>query len=192
MLLSRHSKIVGSLIRLTAIASALLMLTVLVVTRSEAAFSDTTSNASNSFSTGSVVLTDDDLGATMFTAATLTPGVPQIECITVTYSGTLVPADIRLYAVTAGALNVYLDTSIDVGTGGVFGDCSGFVPVAKLYTGTMQNLGTSHVDWASGIATYTATTNPQSVTVRFTVDVQDDINAQGQSSTADFIFEARD
>jgi hypothetical protein len=192
MLTTRHRSTVTGLVRLTAVATALLMLTVLIVNRSEAAFSATTDNTTNTFATGSVVLTDDDGGSAMFTAASMTPGTPVVECITVTYSGTLTPADIRMYGTSGGTLAPYLDAGVEVGTGGSFGDCSTFVSSSTLYTGTLSGFSTTHTNWATGLATFTAAANPTSRTLRFTFDVQNDPLAQGKTATADFTFEAQD
>jgi hypothetical protein len=193
MILQRHRLLVISTVRLTAVAAALLMLTMLVVTRSQAAFSDTTDNTANSFSTGSVVLDDDDGGSSaLFTAAAMTPGVPVVNCITLTYSGTLTPADVRMYATASGALATYMDATIEVGTGGSFGSCGGFVAGSTIYTGTLANLAATRTDWASGEPTFTAASNPTSRTLRFTFDVQNVPAAQSSSATATFTWEARD
>jgi hypothetical protein len=192
MLLNRHRTLVVDLVRLGAVATALLMLTVLIVSRSQAAFTDTTDNTTNSFATGSVVITDDDTANAMFTASGMTPGTPAVNCITLTYSGTLVPADIRMYGTAGGTLATYLNTTVEVGSGGSFGNCTGFTPASTIYSGTLANFGATHIDWASGIATFTAPTNPTSRTVRITVDVQNNPSAQGQSASAAFTWEAQD
>ena len=192
MLVARHHKLFTSLVRLTAVATAMLMLTVLIVTRSEAAFSDTTDNTANSFTSGSVTITADDTGSALFTASTMTPGVPVVECIAVTYSGTLVPADIRLYGTSAGALAPYLDTTIEVGSGGGYGNCGAFTPSSTLYSGTLSAFSAANSNWATGLPTFTAAANPTSATLRFSVDVQDVPAAQGGAGSADFTFEAQD
>lgn len=192
MLLSRHRNLMTSFVRLSAIAAAMLMVTVLVVTHSDAAFSDTTVNTPNSFTTGSVIITDDDTGSALFTASAVTPGVPVVECLTLTYSGSLVPADIRMYATSTGVLAPFLDATIDIGTGGGYGNCAGFTFGSNIYTGTLTNFSGTHTNWASGLATFTAAANPTSVTLRFSVDVQNNPAAQSQTASADFIFEAQD
>ena len=174
-----------------AVATALLMVTILTVTRSQAAFTATTSNTASSFATGTMILTDDDSGSAMFTASGMTPSNPIVECITVTYSGTQLPAPVRLYATTTGTLDTYLDTTIEIGTGGAFGNCSGFTPTSTLFANTLANFSTTHTDWASGLATFTAAANPTSHTFRVTIDVQNNPLAQGLTSTADFIFETQ-
>lgn len=195
MFAQRHQKLVIELTRVMAIAVALLMLTVLTVSRSQAAFSDTTDNPANGFNTGTVVLTDDDGGTTaLFNAVILSPGTPNVNCIVVTYTGTLTPADIRLYGTSAGALAPYLDTTIEVGTGGAFDNCAGFVPDAApvIYTGTLAAFSTAHTDWATGLATHTAAANPTAKTLRFTVEVQNNPLAQNKTASADFTWEAQD
>ena len=189
MLVNRHRRLFSSIVRLSAIAAAMLMVTILVVTNSEAAFTATTTNTTNAFTTGSVILTDDDSDTALFNATALSPGVPVTECIVVTYQGSLTPADVRLYATVAGGLAQYVDTTIEVGTGGSFGDCTGFAAGPTIFNDTLNNLP---VDWGTGLAVYTATGNPDARTLRFTVDVQNLPAAQSNSATADFTWEARD
>ncbi len=172
-------------------AAALLMVTILTIGRSQAAFTDTTDSSANSFATGTVVLTDDDSGSAMFSVTNMSPGTPVVECITVTYSGTELPAPVRIYGSSTGTLDTYLNTTIEVGTGGSFGSCAGFTPTSTLFNNTLANFSTTHTNWASGLATFSAAANPTSRTFRFTVDVQNNAAAQGDSSTAVFTFEAQ-
>lgn len=181
-----------SITRLAAIGAALLMLTVLTVSRSQAAFTSSAANSANSFSTGNVTITDDDAGTALFAATTMSPGSPIINCIALTYTGTVLPATVKLYGTTTGALDTYLDTTVEVGTGGTFGDCTGFSATSTIYTGTLANFDATLTDYASGVTIWAPATNPSTVTLRFTVDVQDNNLAQGLSSTAEFTFEAQD
>ena len=194
MFAQRHQKLVIELTRVMAIAVALLMLTVLTVSRSQAAFSDTTANTANGFNTGTVVLTDDDGGATaLFTATALSPGTPVEACIEVTYSGTLTPADIKIYGTSAGTLAPYLNTTIEIGDGGIFNDCTSFTPDgAALFTGTLSAFSTAHSGWVNGLATHTAAANPTVKSFRITVEVQNNPLAQNKTATADFTWEAQD
>ena len=181
-----------SLVRTVAVAAAMLMVTVLTVSRSQAVFTATTANSANSFTAGTVVLTDDDSDSAMFSAGSgMVPGTPLVACIEVTYAGDLMPAPIRLHATTTGDLDTYLDTTIEVGTGGSFGDCTGFSLSSTPYTGTLANLSTTYTDYASGLALYTISGPPAARTIRFTIEVQSDDAAQGRSSTAVFTFETQ-
>lgn len=186
-----HNSLILHLVRGVSVATALLMVTILTIGRSEAAFTASVNNSANTFTTGTVVLTDDDSGAAMFVATNMTPGTPVVECITVTYSGTQLPAPVRLYGTTTGTLDTYLDTTIEIGTGGSFGNCTGFSPTSTLFTNTLANFSTTHTDWASGLATFTASANPTARTFRISIDVQDTPAAQGDSSTAVFTFETQ-
>ena len=190
MFLQRHRLLVVSTVRLAAIAAALLMLTLLVVTRSRAAFSDAVVNGGNSFSTGSVVV-GDDASSALFNAAGMTPSVPVANCIQITYSGTITPATIRMYATGSGTLAPYLDALVEVGSGGSFGNCSGFTPTSVAYSGTLAGMFTSHTNYATGAPTFAAATTPTTRTVRFTFTVQNDQAAQLQSATATFTWEAQ-
>lgn len=181
--------VLRSVTRMAAIAAAILLLTILAVTRSSAAFSATTVNTANAFGTsGTVVLTDDDGGSAMFTAPAMTPGTSVVECITVTYSGTLLNADIRMYGSTTGGLDTYLDMTIETGTG----DCTTFTSTGTIFNDTLENFGTTHTGWTNGLAVYTATVNPQPQLLRFTMDVQDVAAAQNNSTSAAFTWEAQD
>ena len=185
------TQLTTGVVRLTAVGAAILLVTILIVTRSQAVFTATTSNSSSSFSTGTVTLTDDDSGSALFSASSMSPGSPTVACIEVTYSGTELPAPVRLYGSTTGALAPYLNTTIEVGTGGDFSGCAGFTPSSTLFSGTLDGFATTHTDWSSGLAVFTAAANPTVRTLRFTIDVQNNPAAQGQSSTADFTFETQ-
>ena len=187
MLLQRHRTLLASTARLTAIATALLLLTLLIVTRSNAAFSDVTDNPSNSFSTGSVAISDDAGGTAMFSTSGMTPGNPVVNCISLTYSGST-PASIRMYGASIGDLAQYLDVTVDVGSGGQFGNCTGFVASSTIFDDALTNLPSA---WATGVPTFTAATSPTVRTVRITVEVQNLPAAQNKSATATFTWEAQ-
>ena len=67
---------------------------------SRAAFTATTSNDGNTFSAGSVTITNNT-GSAMFSASALRPGSTATVCMGVEYTGSLTPSAIKLY--TAGA-----------------------------------------------------------------------------------------
>jgi hypothetical protein len=122
---------------------------------STAAFTATTRNDGNSWSTGQVVLTDDDQGSAMFTVDSMVPGQSGENCITVT-SGSTVPGEVRAYfqdlATSSPALNDAVRISLERGTGGGFGSCEGFTPAAG--TGAQQPLSaiaTTNTDYSSGL-----------------------------------------
>ena len=174
---------------------ALVLVSVLTVRASSAAFSDTTDNSGNTWAAGTVVLTDDDGGATaLYTASNMKPGDGSTECITVTYSGSLDAAVVVYGAVTAGTgLEAYLDLTVRRGSGGAFGDCTGFTSTEVVYTGTLDGFVTAHTDFASGAGTWAPTGGApdDDMTYEFTVTLQDNNAAQGLDATATFTWEAQ-
>jgi hypothetical protein len=179
-------------VRYAAALLSLLMVSVLVVTASRAAFSDTTDNAANSWAAGTVTITDDDSGSAMFSVTAMKPGQTVTNCIAVTYSGTLTPADVKLYGSTGGTgLDAYLDTTVEIGTGGSFGDCTGFTTSSTLFSGTLASFASTYTNWASGLAAWSPASTPESRTFKFTMTLQDDNSAQGLDATATFTWEAQ-
>ena len=134
----------ATMVRIAAVLASFLMISVLVVTGSRAAFIDSTDNAANTFSSAAgVTLTDDDGGSTLFTVTGLTPGARVENCIQVTFAGASPNADIRMFAGASapGTLVPVLDIEVTIGSGEAFsatelgggeGDCSTFVPGAVL------------------------------------------------------------
>lgn len=183
----------NGLIRLASALAAFLMVGAVVVISSRSAFSDTTDNPGNSWTAGTVTITDDDGGATaMFNATAMAPGDTSIECIVVTYSGTLVPADVVLYGVSGGTgLDAYLDVIIEEGSGGVFGNCTGFTLNSTPFTNTLANFSATHTNFGNGITGWSPAANPESKTYRITVTLQDVNAAQGLNGTATFTWEAQ-
>ena len=177
-----------------ALAAAVLLTAGLIVTASIAAFSDTTDNPGNAWSTGTVILKDDDGGSTaLFTVTNMAPLDVVTSCIVVTYEGTLLPADVVLYGVSGGSgLDAYLDLIVEEGTGGIFDNCSGFSATSTVYTGgTLADFAVAHTNFGNGAGTWTPSANPESVTFKFTVTLQDNNAAQSLDATATFTWEAQ-
>jgi len=182
--------------RVGILIGAMLLTGAFIVTASLAAFSDTTDNIGNTWTAGSVILTDDDGVTAMFTVTGMKPLEVVTECIVITYEGTLLPADVVLYgAVTVTGLDAYLDLIVEEGSGGQFGDCSfggGFSATSTIYTGgTLADFAVAHTNFGNGAGTWTPLANPESVTYKFTVTLQDDNGAQGLGATATFTWEAQ-
>ncbi|AXV10098.1 hypothetical protein DVS28_b0328 (plasmid) [Euzebya pacifica] len=129
---------------------------VMVIDATSAAFTDQTSNADNGWTAGTLTITDDDGDVAMFdsTTTTIGPGDTVTNCIAVTRSGTVPAADVILYSDTGstGALDPFLNVTVERGTGGGFGSCGGFTASgAAVFTGTLEDFLTDHDDVASGI-----------------------------------------
>lgn len=174
--------------------AAFLLVGVLVVGGSRAAFSATTDDTGNTFSAGTVTLTDDDTGSSMFTASNMKPGSTVTKCIVVTYGGSIVPADVKLYGTAAGTgLATYLTATVEIGTGGSFSSCTGFTATSTLYSGTLAGFASSYTNWASGLASWSPASTPDSRTFRFTMALPAGTGnaAQGLTATATFTWEAQ-
>ena len=127
----------------------------------------------------------------MFEVTNMAPLDVVTNCIVVTYAGTLLPADVVLYGVSGGSgLDAYLDLVVEEGAGGIFNNCSGFSGSA-IYTGTLADFAVAHTNFGNGAGGWSPSANPESVTYRFTVTLQDDNAAQTLGATATFTWEAQ-
>ncbi|MEZ5322831.1 MAG: hypothetical protein R2698_12300 [Microthrixaceae bacterium] len=170
----------------------LLVSSTLIWRASQAAFSTTTANASNSFAASAVTLSDDDSGSAMFTLGDLVPSSTATRCIQVTYTGTSFQlAAIRLYSELTANVDDFadhLDVTIEQGTGGAFGNCSGFVSGSTMYTGTLADLAADHGDYTDGISGFTPSSGDLSRTYRFVVTLAADTPDASQSDSASASF----
>ena len=188
----QRARIIPRNTRVGVSMAAVLLVGVVVVAGSMAAFSATTSNGSNSWTAGTVTLTDDDAGSVMFTVADMAPLDVVSNCIVVTYSGSLLPSDVNLYGISGGTgLDAYLDVTIEEGTGGVFGNCTGFAPISTIFTGTLSSFAATHTNFTNGAGAWLPAANPESRTYKVTVTLQDNNLAQGLNGTATFTWEAQ-
>jgi predicted ribosomally synthesized peptide with SipW-like signal peptide len=167
------------------------------------AFSSQTSSSANSFSAGTVQLTDNDLDVAMLSLSNAQPGATDTSCILVTYSGSL-SSTVRLYGAIAGALASYLTLTVTRGDDPtpVFDDCNGFVADSTDYVGAgagvvyQGSLSAFPASYAAGLVDPLAAspetwTTGETHTYRFVVSLADDNGAQGLSATAAFTWEAR-
>ena len=176
--------------RSLATAIALLIVSVLVVTRSRAALSTQDAGADVSLSTGSVELTDDDAGSSLFAVDDMVPGRPERDCIVVSYEGNVLPVTIGLSSEAEGTLAGLLDVQVERGTGGAFQDCAGFTPTETVYEGTLAGLA----DRADGVEAATVTETPAAETFRFTFELtgapDTDTDETDATASARFIWQA--
>jgi hypothetical protein len=188
-----RSRTTTTTVAITAVVVGVVGSGSLVWTASQAAFSDTTDNPTNTWNAGTVILTDDDNGTAMFTATNLKPGSTATKCLAVTYTGTLT-ATIKLYATTTtGTLMPYLDLVIDEGPTGTFASCTGFTTAATPYTGTLDTFRTTSTNYATGVGTFTNATNPTTKTYRitWTLNANTPDSVQGGTATTTFVWEAQ-
>jgi hypothetical protein len=166
---------------------------------SYSAFSATTSNPTSNWAVGSVALSDDDSNTAMFTATGLKPGSTGTKCISVTSSGSLASA-VKLYGTspsTTNGLASQINLTITQGTGGSFGSCTGFTPLASgssVFTGTLAAFGTTATGYANGLGNWAPTgTASESRTFQFTytIDPAAPNSTQGGTASIGFTWEAQ-
>lgn len=193
---------VGSLTTKLALTLLLIGLFGSGITGTLAIFTATIDNTGNTFSTGTVTLTDNDAGTAMLGLTNAKPGDTDTSCIQVSYTGSL-PSTVRLYGTTTGSgLDPYLNLTVTRGTGSTFDDCSAFAADAVdyggggngvVYNGTVQGFPDDYtgalVDPTAG-SPETWTTD-ETHDYRFTVTVADSDSGQGKSASQTFIWEAR-
>lgn len=183
-------------LQLAAFALAFIVVALLVVTSSRAAFVAQNDNSTNQVTSAAIALSDNDSGTAMFANVTgLMPGTDVDRCVDVTYTGTVDPTAVLLYITGAptGTLAPYLNLTIDLGADTVdaFGTCTAFVSSATVYSGTLADFATSHAGYATGSATWDPTGSPETRTFRFRLAVQDNASAAGLTSTFGFSWETR-
>ncbi|VXC37763.1 conserved exported hypothetical protein [Arthrobacter sp. 9V] len=179
---------------------AILIAGAMVWQGSQAAFTATTRNSGSAWSTGSVTLTDDDLGAAAFTVENIVPGQTGQKCIVVT-SNSNVPGEVRAYTqnlISDRGLENRIFFDLEQGTGGSFNDCTGFTPTANTVPELpISTLATQNRDFATGGSSWDTTGTPGETqsyrgTWRFdtTGMTQEQVNAlQGARVGIDLVWE---
>jgi hypothetical protein len=163
-----------------------------------AGFSDTTSNAGNQFSSGTVTLTNNSTSAMFINVTGAAPGAASTDrCIKVAYTGSLA-ATVKLYTTdaTGGALDPYVDVTITPGTYSgpdpAFPLCTGFTADAggAIFSDTLDAFRTGKNSYANGV---TAVAQPSTVyKFSYTLNASAPNSAQGASTgNHSYTWEAR-
>ena len=191
----RPSRRTTRLSGLVAVVVGLLLSGLLIWTTSYAAYSATTQNSADSWTTGTVFLRDDDGGAALFTAEKLRPGSTGSRCLVVTSDGSL-PGTVKLYAkdLTGPALltqNIHVDVA--QGSGGTAADCTGFVAdaAAPVFSSTLATLPTGY---GTGGAAWTLTGTPgeqRTYRITYRVDPNTPNDTQATRASTTFVWEAQ-
>lgn len=163
-----------------------------------AAFSATSGNSGNTFAAGTVVLADNDAGSAMWSVTNRIPGDTVTTCIRLSYTGTLA-ADVKLYSPSSvDTVDQYLNLTVDKGSmpaGTAFPNCTGFSSESTIYSGTVQGFKNANNAYGNGIVAYpgaqTKWNQNDTLVYRFTVTLQNNLGAQGLTSTTSLTWEAR-
>lgn len=167
-----------------AAAVSVLLIATLVVNRSSGALRGEPASATSALQSGTIELTDDDEGRSLFDLRDLSPARPVEQCVSVTYGGSILPVALQLRAKSEGALGTYLDIAVEEGTGGGFDSCDAFVPQRKVYDGTLTGL----VD-AGWIELGDIVNTGDARDFRIVLRVQDRHEALGQNASLEFGWE---
>ena len=150
---------------------AILASAALVWQASYAAFSGTTRSSGNSWSTGTVALSDDDAGSARFQAAGMTPGSTDTRCITVTATASI-PGVVKGYAInpvtSPQGLEEHVLITINQGSGGSFASCTGFVSSGTLITDMPLATLAGYSDYAHGMGGWSISAGTQTRTYQVT------------------------
>jgi hypothetical protein len=188
--------------RLLVSLAILVTVGVVVGAGTYAAFFSLTDNDGSSFAAGTVYISDNDAGAAMLALTNAVPGNSDTSCLKVTYAGSL-PATVRLYGASSGALAPYLTLVVTRGTNTApsFDSCTGFTADATNYigagTGVVYSGALSAYPTAGSPLIEPTAGTPETWTTsevhsyRFVITLANNVAAQGKSATASFTWDAR-
>ena len=130
-----------------------------------------------------------DAHGPLFGGEPLVPEATRVRCAQVTYTDGPAQVETRMVAtVDDQGLGGWLEVTIDLGTGGGYGDCAGFSPAATIFSGTLATLA-PHDDFSRGLGAWSA--GPGDVrTYRITTTLLEGAPT-GATAAADFHWEVR-
>jgi hypothetical protein len=145
-----------------------------------------TAPQSSPVTVASIQLARDDGGAALFHTLDLAPGQQRSSCIVIDTSGAGGSAGLGLHGTASGPLAAGLQLTVAAGTGGRFGDCTGFRG-NQVYTGTLAAFATRH--GSAGGALQVPISAGTSPSFRFTV-IPNASATQDQQAVAAFSWTA--
>ena len=183
----QERRLARSTARAFAAAVSALLVTTLVIDRSASAINTTGTEAANSFTSGTIALTDDDSGRSLFDLEDMAPGRPVERCLTITYEGSILPVDITLAADVNGPLAEHLLVEVDEGTGGGFESCTGFTPAGSVFDGTLAEMADDTRFEPMAVGRVLNADDQR--TFRFRFDLADTSDALDLAASAEFVWE---
>jgi hypothetical protein len=177
--------------RLLAFAITALLISFLVIDRTRGALAAGAEARSSELRAGTLALSDDDGGRTLFDLTELLPGHVLTNCIRVTYAGTVFDGTVQLRARGGGELAPDLDVGVLAGGGGGFGDCAGFRADETLFHGTLAELVTHHGPDGKPIPAMSIDEARETRTFQVTFTLRDDPAAQGRRAAVDFLWSVK-
>ena len=186
--------------------AALLIAALLVWQGSNAAFSATTDNTANAWSTGQLALTNNGGGTTyagsttgVFAETNLKPGDTGAKCITVESTGTL-PGDMRFYrgavsGTNSAALSAVIDVTVDAvavaSSTNVQANCTGYTggTSGAVYNGTLNGMSTTYAGAGGTSVALAGGTERVVYRIGWTINSSAGNSVQSSSAVADLVWE---
>jgi hypothetical protein len=154
-------------------------------------FSATTSNPGDSWTTGTVSLTNNAAVAVFNNITGLIPGSTGTNCILVTYTGSLA-STVKFYVQNySGTLDPYLTMTVQSGSGT---SCGAFGTSTTLFSGTLNALRTANTNFANGLpatSPWSPASNGSVMPYQFTYTLADDNAAESATANLDLVWEAQ-
>lgn len=172
--------------RAFAAAISALLIATFVVNRSQQALTVEGTATASEISAGTIKLSDDDNGQSLFDLADMVPGRSSQECISIVYEGTISPVALGLKADATGDLPPFLDVTIESGRNGGFRSCSGFTAERVVYEGTLAELAERELVPLSELHN-----TGDSKAYRVTFAIQDTAEALGRVASVGFVWEVK-
>lgn len=179
-----------------SVPAAVVIAGLLVMNGSSAAFTASTANEGNSWTAGTVSLTNDRATA-LFTSEGITPGFSETHCITVN-STSDVPTNVKMFTAdvsgtgTPTTMAQNIDVEVVQGSGSTDADCTGFTPAgAAAFTGKLSAFAAnSNYSTGIGVSPLAAGGSTQyKVTVSLPAEAPNSL--QGTTAGAKFMWEAQ-
>lgn len=159
------------------------------------AFTESTSVAGNTYSAGTLDISKGATGTSIFALTNLRPGDTAVQrCVTVTNTGSLSFASLKLWATVSGGLATYLDWTVERGTGaagGASADCTGFTGGSAIFS--LAKLSTFPTSNATAINDTSGWASNASKSYRFTAQLPSSVTeaaAEGASASVTLNWDA--
>jgi hypothetical protein len=215
----RPSRRISRLLGFTVVPVSLVATGLFVTASSYSVFNATTNNSGNTWTAGTMTLANDTSNTAVFNPTALypsntAPSSSGSRCITVTYTGASIPANIKMYASgvtnTPGAggtgLAAGIQLTIETGASGTNSgsNCTGFIrdsgaPANNVFTGSLLTYpgSTPYASPASNASTgtwspTTTATKQYMITWKFpSTTTATDNTYQGGAAGVNFVWEAQ-
>jgi predicted ribosomally synthesized peptide with SipW-like signal peptide len=161
------------------------------------AFTATTTNTGNSYTAGSVQISQHSGATTLYTGAHQSPSATKTACVRVTYTATL-PATVKLYAssITNGtSFHLKVERGSGLTTLDNTMSCAGFSAASTAFDADMDTVPTTYAGGIDAKAAAAAWAQNDSIDYRFTITVNDDATPNAHTTelgtgTHSFTWEA--